>query len=594
MRKLLYILTCIVCLSSCHEDLSIQPKGEISEGAVWNDANLMQAFVNNIYSYMGTGIPNELMLMSLSDEGYFTHGWSTPVVVEGNMTPDNLGPFGGANQFKQYHWDNNYKGIRVCNMFLENVVGSSVTNKEMLDQLKGEVFFLRAFMYHNLLKVYGGVPLISKTFGLQDDFVVPRNTFAECVKFIADNCDSAAALLPLVPDPSDIGRATKGAALALKARTFLYAASDLYNTSWASGYSHPELISNTGADRAALWKAAKDAAKAVIDLNAYDLYKKEPSPADSIAKNLADIFLVKNNEEIIMAKYYIKESRSQALRNYGPNGFLGWGSNVPSADLADAFEMNDGTPFSWTDPAQAAAPYSNRDPRFYAFIMYDGARFQPRPDVTSSIDPTGIVETAESIEYWNASSGRIESRTGLDTRQGPVYNWNGTYTGYYMRKFLDDKVKLAEEVQDAPWIYMRYAEVLLNYAEACIGLGEEAEARQVMNLIRHRAGMPDVPPDESGEALLARYRNERRIELAFEEHRFFDARRWMIAPDVFGRDLTGVKIERKLNADHVTHTSVFTPGIVIQNRAWKNRNYFLPIPQSEILKSSALVQNPEY
>ena len=146
--------------------------------------------------------------------------------------------------------------------------------------------------------------------------------------------------------------------------------------------------------------------------------------------------------------------------------------------LDNSYEMADGSKFSWDNPQQAAYPYQNRDPRFYASIMYNGSYWRQRPDDTVGSDPEGIVQTA----YYQQSDGSYTP--GLDTRQGPIEDWNGSYTGYYMRKFLDPSVNHQYDKQPYPWRQIRYAEVLLNYAEACIELGEDAEARKYINMIR--------------------------------------------------------------------------------------------------------------
>jgi hypothetical protein len=232
---------------------------------------------------------------------------------------------------------------------------------------------------------------------------------------------------------SDIGRATKGAALALKSRILLYAASELYNnSSWAGGYANPELIASTGS-RTTKWQAAKDAAKAVMDLGVYSLQN-----TGSPVKDYTDLFLLKDSKEAIFSRYFIKsrgweDGALPGLAN-GPNGYHNWGGNTPIQELVNDYEMTDGSKFDWSNPAHAAAPYVNRDPRFAATILYDQALWRPRPSDVKDIDPVGkviirSVETAAGV--WNP---------GLDTRDGPIEDWNGGYSGYYLRKFIDPSV----------------------------------------------------------------------------------------------------------------------------------------------------------
>lgn len=180
---------------------------------------------------------------------------------------------------------------------------------------------------------------------------------------------------------------------------------------------------------------------------------------------------------------------------------------------------------------------------------------------------------------------------GLDTRNSPYEPWNSGYSGYYNFKQLDESIEPQYTAQTVPWRFIRYAEVLLNYAEACIELGQDVEARDYINMVRDRAGVP--PVTESGAALLARYRNERRIELSYEEHRFFDVRRWVIGNLAY-QPATGVKIVYQLLPDNTTATVPTITPFVFENRAWLNKAYFMPILRDEMNKNNKLIQNPDY
>jgi len=202
--------------------------------------------------------------------------FGTSNVTKSLMTPSDLSIFDagywtGVRQ-RLMNWALVYKYVRPCNIFFAKIDAAPFDDAAAKDRLKGEVHFLRAYLYFDLVEMYGGVPIITKAYGLSDTFAVPRNTYEDCIKFISSECDQAAALLPLTA--TDLGRATKGAALSLKARTLLYAASDLANSNgaWAGSYPNKELIGYTGGDRTARWQAAKDAAKAVMDLGIYSLY----------------------------------------------------------------------------------------------------------------------------------------------------------------------------------------------------------------------------------------------------------------------------------------------------------------------------------
>ncbi len=577
-------LSLVLYSTSCDTDfLNVKPEDRFNETAVWQDPGLVEAFVNEMYRGLNHGI-RELMLGSLVDESHFIHNYGSAQVVQSNLTSGDIGSF-SRGDFEEFNWPVLYARIRQINLFLENIEEVEFDDEEWKDRLKGEVHFLNAYFYHNLVRLYGGVPLVTKAYDLQDEFMISRSSLQECIDYIVEEADLAASLLPTEygSGGGDIGRATKGAALALKARILLYAASDLYNDpSWATGYANPELISTTG-DRNAKWQAAKDAAKAVMDLGIYELQ----DTGDPV-KDYTDLFLMKDSKEAIFSRFFIKnrgweDGALPGLAN-GPNGYHNWGGNTPIQELVDDYEMTDGTKFDWNNPTHANAPYENRDPRFQASILYDQAVWRPRPSDVVSIDPVGkiiirSVETAPGV--WTP---------GLDTRDGPIEDWNGGYSGYYLRKFIDPSVvheyAAAGGNQEAPWHFFRYGEILLNYAEACIELGQDAEARTYINMLRDRAGMPDVT--ESGDALMERYRNERRIELAFEQHRYFDVRRWMIAPQAMGRNANGIVIQDPL-AGPVEYSRN-----KIQDRAWNDKMYFLPIILDEMNRNTELVQNPFY
>jgi hypothetical protein len=269
----------------------------------------------------------------------------------------------------------------------------------------------------------------------------------------------------------------------------------------------------------------------------------------------------------------------------GPNGYHNWGGNTPIQELVDDYEMEDGTKFSWANPAHAAAPYEKRDPRFYASILFDQAVWKPRPSDTKEKDPVGkilirSVETTPGV--WTP---------GLDTRDGPVEDWNGGYSGYYLRKFIDPGIEheyaAAGGNQEVPWHFFRLGEIYLNYAEALNELGDETTAKSYLNDIRDRAGMPDVTISGK-DALRTKIQEERRVELVFEQHRYFDVRRWMIAPTALNRNANGIVIKDPLSGPATYERNK------IQDRKWDNKMYFLPIVQDEMNRNKNLVQNPLY
>jgi hypothetical protein len=590
MKKIVYNLIGLLMLfqvSSCDQDfLDRQPKNQYGEGAVWSDLAMMEHFVNQIYYNIGHSFDRP-MLGVLTDESMFDPGSDQGHgnVMKSLVTPSDYSIFDTWSRTQKMRWRHSYSSIRACNLFLEQVEKNAYNDEALKNRLIGETHFLRAYHYHNLVFLYGGVPIITNAYEISDDFMAARNTFEESIKFIADECDKAAALLPPSQEGSNYGRATKGGALALKARVLLYAASDLYNTdgSWTQGYGHPELIGYVGKDRTVSWQAAKDAAKAVIDLGIYSLYKAEPAPDESIVQNYGEIFTLKQTSEDIFVRNFT-ESFQHWTYNIGiqnlPAGYRGWANVSPLNQMVDDYEMSNGDKFDWSNTEHKANPYENREPRFYADIFYDGAKWRPRPADVAALDPDGIIQTG-----WYEEAGG-SWRGGLDSRNSPVTTWNGTYTGYYLRKFQDIMVNAPLEISPVPWRFIRYAEVLLSYAEACVELGEDDEARKYVNIIRKRAGLPDV--NTSGNELRESVRHERKIELMFEDQRFFDIRRWMIAPEVI-TDGYGVDIRYALGEDKPSYEIIH-----VQDRDWKNRFYFMPIKLDEMNKNKLLIQNPLY
>jgi hypothetical protein len=230
-------------------------------------------------------------------------------------------------------------------------------------------------------------------------------------------------------------------------------------------------------------------------------------------------------EEIILGRFNTPDldewgSPYMGLFN-GPNGYHNWAGNTPIGLLVDDYEMMDGTAFSWSIPAEKAAPYKNRDPRFYASIMYDGADWKPRELISGNVDPVNQIQTGQ---YDLIQSGATITFKGLDTRSSSIEDWNGSRTGYYMRKFIDPNPAIVENNtrQYVPWPFFRYTEAVFNYAEACIELTEYDEARSWLNKIRFRSGMPAIDAAVTGTALRDEYRKERRIEMVYEEQRYHD------------------------------------------------------------------------
>ncbi|HEY4197720.1 MAG TPA: RagB/SusD family nutrient uptake outer membrane protein [Mucilaginibacter sp.] len=543
MKKIilaLNLLILIISISSCNKSfLDKKPLNSFSDADVWSDLNLVQAFVNSKYR----ALPNFDALEkaeSLSpgcDEGFAKFNWIGEInFVTGVLSPDIV---------TYDTWSSNYGYIRNCNLFF-NKIGSVPANGPTEEALKkeliGEMKFIRAYCYFDLIQRYGGVPIITKLYGLQDtSYSIARNSYDECVNFIVSDLDSAALLLPAKQDDNNFGRASATAALALKSRLLLYAASPLNNPS------------NTSTK----WQAAADATKAAIDLaegNGGQLYQNP---------DYKRIFLDKQNPEIILSFNLNQNPGTGIDLINSPNSYNGWSAFAPSQNLVDEYELNNGKlitdPTSGYDPAN---PYLNRENRFYADILYNGAPFR-----------------GSNVETFVG---------GKDSPQSPEQPWNATLTGYNWRKYMDETIDFNSVNSNQNWIIFRLAELYLNYAEAEYALSNEPLARQYVNKVRARASVNLPPVTETGTALRDRIYHERQIELCFEAQRIFDVRRWKIAAQTENQPLQAVTITKTGSTFTYSYsnlqTRVFDPA----------KNYLWPIPRYEMNKNPLLTQNPGY
>lgn len=606
-----------IFLLSCNKDfLNTTPLTAVRADETWKDAALSQAFVTGIYAGLGVGGFDEQMLASLSDEAIFTHaGRGINTINEGTLNPSNLGWVNNT-----YEWTNMYNKIRTANLALEQLPKATFDDKNLNDRLRGEAHFLRAYYYQQLLRYYGGVPLVDKTYGLDEDYTIARSSYEDCVNFIVKDCDSTVILLQGKDLPK--GRASVIAALALKSRVLLYAASDLHDIPTAkakstviSSFANPELLGYVSGDRAARWQAAQTAAKAVLDAGGggYKLDLTAPASSADAQKNYLSIamgggskanFIDAAGSVELLFKRDFSPDKDEGIPTQiglanGPNGYHNWAGNSPIQQLVDDYEMMDGTKFDWSKPAQSAAPYVGRDPRFYATILYDGAPWKPRDKISGNVDPANQIQTGK----YQVGTGTLP---GLDTRQSSIENWNGCWTGYYMRKFIDPDPNIVDNNtrQYIPWPFFRYTEAVLNYVEASIELGQEDVAKTWLNKIRFRAGMPAITL--TGTALRDEYRNERRIEMAYEEQRYHDTRRWMIAPATLGRKVVYINVAGTLKSgatapspykhDETLYNYSYLPveDNSLENRKWVDKMYFRPISRDEVNKNDKIIQNPGY
>lgn len=567
-------------LASCADILDKKPLTEISDNDLWSDPALLKAFVNSRYNQVGVN-GAESMQSSIVDETELTWLRGCETHNFARLSPTDLGRMNGA----WWGWDNRswstkWTNISNCNIFFERVDNVAFTDEAEKTKLVGQVRFIRAFEYWDLIARWGAMPIITKSFSINDREEIvdqKRNTYKECIDFLVGELDQAAKELPANWSGDDYGRATSVAALALKSRILLYAASPLMNEDVKIpevGYTTPE------PDR---WQKAAKAATEALDAaqNAgYELYNLNGDPS----KNYQLIFMDNTaaNKETLFARMGTSsadgESISSCDQYNNPNGYGGWGGNCPLQELVDAYEVvKDGvaSKFDWNNPEEKANPYVNRDPRFYATILYDGAKWMTR-NVETYFDVDG---------NGNITGGGKDTKFGNDS-------WNASPTGYNMKKFMDEGYALNSwNFCARNWIHLRMAELYLNKAETLYYTGDEEGAREALKPVRQRAGMPAVTA--TGTDLLEAIKNERRIEFAFEEHRYFDVRRWKEAPKYFGSTVHAITIKKYPDGKKTYEVDKLRSDVG-GDRKWDDKMYWLPIPKSEMDKNPNLVQNPGY
>lgn len=592
-KHFLYLVV-LIALASCSKDfLKKAPDEELDTETVFRERKYAEQFLSSTYHNVPmmlemsrwfnrnpyTGGSDEL---EITWTGAYSHllnsgAWSPADGPEINDEPD--------------LWGFMYEGIRKANLFLGHIDKTPMDAREK-EKWIGEAIFLRAFYHFVMFQLYGPIPIVDETINLNDDFLaIRRAPVNEVVDFIAAECDRAAAILDWQVPTDRLGRITKAAALALKSRVLLYGASPLFNGDPA----YAGIVDNEGkrlfpAADAGMWKRAADAAKTCIDGvegNGYGLYFS--ADRDPL-KSYRDLFLVRNNREVLMARPLGNDQHFERCAN--PTGFGGYSIYCPTQEMIDAYEMRNGerpvigynpdgsaiinpasgyqeSGFTATAhpegywPTGVSNMYVDRDPRFYASISYAGAEWKGR-----------------RIEFWYS---------GIDGRQRAGSDY--CISGYLMRKMVNPTSNIPEgRFGLNTWIHFRLGEQYLNYAEALNEAeGPVSDVYKYVNAIRERAGMPHLPAGLTKEQMRERIRHERRIELAFEAHRYFDVRRWKIAEQTLGVPIHGMDIQSGSSMQDVS----FYNRVKIEDRVFNApKHYLWPIKIGEIERNKFLVQNP--
>jgi len=591
----LIILIGIISLLSCSNKsfLDETQTTDLTTDVIFSDSTYTQGFLSGIYKDLALDTDPGRFTLDVSFNrfgGLQGASDEAECKISSTITTDLLFATGSINPVvvSSDAWQKCYQNIRRVNVFLQNVDNAPL-NYNTKKTYKAEARFLRAWYYFILLRHYGGVPLIGDVvYGADDQIKTTRDTFADCVDYILSQCDSIAPDLIIRPSGMNYGRAGAGACMGLKSRVLLYAASPLFNGGAEVPADYPkELVAYPNYDKGR-WKLAMDAAKAVIDLNVYSLFMSDPQNQYPDLNGFFWVFQASDRasdgaqKELLVELVPPKDGKNFVYKErlFNPPSRGGDGGGFAYQGLIDAFPTINGKSITEDPTYNEQNPYANRDPRLYASICYDQ---HPMQNGSSPNVPVNIYLKADGTPF---------DQDGVHT---------GTPTGYYICKATYFKAAAANYFIGPPETrpQLRYAEILLNYAEAATEWYAPAnppdDVYDVLKLIRQRAGIlpgndgmyglkVNMTSDEMREAI----HNERRVELAFEGQRFFDVRRWMIAPQTDSQMMTGMEITLGTNGVKVYKR------FNVRQHIWRPAMYFWPIPYSETSKSPDLMQNPYY
>ncbi len=587
MKKIYLILSALIValtLSECKKSNFLDDKTSgLTQQTVFSDSTNTMGFLTRIYEDAPFSFNKYRWdnggLEQGTDDSEFTLGSPqrrANVISHATWTPDIFNPtaYGLPDM-----WVTPYTNIRRVNLLLQQLPNTplSASRKQLV---AGEARFLRAWYYENLIINFGGVPLIGdKVYGITDVITTTRSSFADCVKYITSELDAAAAILPVTSSNIDYGRITKGTCMGLKSRLLLYAASPLFNGApYVTATPEQTPLVGYGSYDKKHWQDAADAALALINTGYYSL---NVDNATAPGYGFYQVFLNRVNPEYIFS--YNRSPNRDFEAFYNPPSRGGSKYGQPTQNLVDCFPMMNGKaitdPTSGYDPNN---PYVNRDPRFGYSIIYNGSN------------------------YFLASANA----------QKPVFTFAGaasdgfpnTLTGYYSRKMCDVNISNNSAFNATRgWPLMRYAEILLNYAEAINETGQTSLAYPVLQQLRVRAGITPNPdglyglaPNMSVAAMRTVIQNERRVELAFEGQRWDDERRWKVAMDTQNGFLKWMYIT-KTGANTYNYqvvNAVTAPTLYAANPAkvhiFYPYDYLMPISTTDMRDIPGMIQNPGY
>lgn len=601
MKKyhLLFFALAVILASSC-DVLDKQPLDVISDSIVWEDKDLTDAYLANMY-YDNCVAVNEMpVTFDWTDENFWKGpgcGWAfiNEIADEGvclwNFHTDVVKGWkaGGisASNVPTYldWWDNGYRLIRDANYFIENLSNSTKLNRDFIRMRLAEARFIRAFNYFALVKRYGGVPLITRVQQVDDpeeELYPMRDKEQDIYDFILSECDLCIPDLPEVSEDSDLGRATRHAVLSLKCRAALYAASIAeFGTVQLDG-----LVGIPAEKASEYYQVAYDSAKKIINSGKFELYEKHSDKTE----NFKQIFLDEGNKETIWAVRHVGSTRNSSFWTYDfvqcpKNAWGGGNKDMPYLEFVEEFEHIDGTSGKFDSSVFGGRLWTledlwaDRDPRLFATVYTQGTIFQGK-----MIDyHKGLIRPDGKIQDDTGSYEGVLTRGnyGVDGSMGSSFG-----VMKYLDPNNDNNVWTNESSTD--YIVFRYSETLLNFAEAALQLGYADQALDKVNMVRERAGIAPLT-DIDHKAI----EHERKVELAFEGHRYWDARRWRVAAAELKGDRHGLQyiLDYTTRNYRIKKVPISTGGLSLR---FPESNYYLPIGLNRISINSNLIENPGY
>lgn len=599
INHLLYLAVILVFgLSACDQEdfLENENKANLTDQTIWASETNADIYLNDIYTNLVSPYKETEQLGYYTDDYNISHYYTASNWRQGvcNVPSSSTGgPWHGTHgPTMGYHWREIYKKMRKCNAFLAKLEENKAKfSEEFYKKRRSEAQFIRVFIYANAFMHYGGLSLVTtpldRSSMSEDELLVPRATFEETYNFLISELDDILTTNSLQVKynngDAQAGRVTMGAALALKGWLQLFAASPLFNsgTPYLADPGNYVHFANADANR---YAQAAATYKKFIDTygngNPYDLFD-----------DLGNMFREKNeyNCEVIWDRQHLagvpwlgNDYERRGGPTYVLNQYMCWGNYNPTQELVDQFCMANGKvitdPTSGYDPQK---PYVGREKRFYDCIVYDGAPYK-----LDWMPETDTIYTRIDRTYANPDrTNQIDLAGKTDVGD----------SGYYQKKKLNPDAAPAGDASGQNFIYIRYAEVLLGYAEAQNeAAGPDATVYDAINKVRNRSGLPNLEAGLNKEQMREAIRRERRVELCFEDKRYWDNKRWKIAEDVMGKQRHNMVIRNSKPEDN---SGVWVYSVE-EEKKWKAKfelkQYMNPIPQDAIDQNPKIIQNPGY